>query len=118
MEKTLFNPIFPFLKTLSEGEKAFVFTFSIIVFMVCIITAVSILPEHCSLFSNNIESGFACDGLDWRNPQPCVICRDKGTAKAASIIAGLGFSFFLIPFAVLTLKDFLSRPTNKVKLFE
>jgi hypothetical protein len=91
---------------------------SFFVFVGCIICANFILPEYCSLFSSNIESGFACDGMTFGDPQPCAYCRDKGTALAATIIAGFGFVSFFTPFLVFFLKDIRSRPVKQTKLFD
>jgi hypothetical protein len=120
VDKNFLNIIFPFLETATEKERDFIIlvSFSTVLFLICIVTAISILPEHCSPFSSNIESGFACDGVDWRNPKPCAICRDKGVARIASIIAGLGLAFFLMPATVIALKNFRSRPVSKTNLFD
>ena len=120
MSKNYLNLIFPFLETITEREREVItiVSFSIISFLICVIAAVSILPEHCSFFSSNIESGFACDGIDWRTPKPCAICRNKGVATAASIIAGLGFGSFFVPFAVFALRNFRNRSVKPTKLFD
>jgi TRAP-type C4-dicarboxylate transport system permease small subunit len=92
--------------------------FSIILCFICIVCANLLLPEYCSLFSSNIESGFACDGIDWRNPNPCAICRDKGTALTASIIAGAGICFLFVPFVVYAIQSSRRQPIEQTKLFD
>lgn len=87
-------------------------------FSFCLVFANSILPEHCSLFSNNIESGFACDGLTIGKLTPCAICKDKGLALVATIIAGFGIFSCLTPFLVFFIKKRRNSPIEQTKLFD
>ncbi|MDQ2747355.1 MAG: hypothetical protein M3T96_08860 [Acidobacteriota bacterium] len=105
-----------------DGKLTFLYvsfpTICLLAFIFCIVFANHILPEHCSIFSSNIESGFACDGFIIDKPQPCAICRDEGIASAASIVAGFGFVCFFAPFLVFFIKDKRSRPIERTKLFD
>ena len=99
-----------------EMEKIIVIFFSIILFLVCIIAAVSILPESCSLFSDNIPGGFQCDGLTIPSV-PCG-CQDRRMASVASIIAGLGISVILLPFLVFAIRNRRNNTKGKAKIFD
>jgi hypothetical protein len=120
MIKKYLNTIFPFMETTSEKEREVIAltSVSIMSFFICIAGAILILPEYCSFFSSNIESGFACDGIDWRNPKPCAICRDKGIALIASIIAGAGICFPFVPFLVYGIQNLHQRPIKQTKIFD
>ncbi|HEX8636761.1 MAG TPA: hypothetical protein VF692_01765 [Pyrinomonadaceae bacterium] len=120
MSRKYFNSIFPFKENTSQKERETIvlISASIILFFICIVSANLILPEYCSLFSGNIESGFACDGIDWRNPKPCAICRDKGMALIASIIAGAGGCFLFAPLLVYAIQNLRQRPIEQTKIFD
>ena len=107
--------------TEEEKEKIPYILFPVIsffLFIFCIVFANLILPEYCSLFSNNIESPFACDAINLANPQPCAYCRDKGIALAASIVAGFGIVCFFTPFLVFLIETKRSHPIKQIKLFD
>ena len=78
---------------------------SLVISVVCFGIASSILPEYCELFSSNIPSGLLCDGLDLRNPQPCPVCRDRGTAMVAQVFAGMGIASLVLPGFVFFLRN-------------
>ena len=114
---------FPFMKNLPEKEiEGFILVFfpvvSFLGFVVRIVCANLILPEYCSLFSNNIESGQACDTFSLGNSPPCAYCRDKGVALAASIAKGFGIVCFYTPFLVFLIKNRRSHSVKQTKLFD
>jgi hypothetical protein len=78
---------------------------SIFLCVVCVGIATMILPNNCDLFSSNIPGGLECDGFDFRNPQPCRFCEDRGTAMAAQVFAGLGIAFLAVPGLVFFLNQ-------------
>jgi len=98
-------------------ETLILISVSAIIFFVCTFTAFSILPEHCELFSNNIDGGFMCDGLDITNPKPCPICEDQRTAAVATFLTAFGFISLLIPFAVYEIKNQRRISNKQIKLF-
>lgn len=119
MSKNFLNTIFPFEENTTERQRQIiaVSAVSIFIFFACMIVAISILPEYCFLFSSNIESGFACDGMRPDN-SPCAICQDKRTAKMATIIAVLGICMLIIPFIVFELKKYRNSSIEQPKLFD
>lgn len=119
MGNNYLNTIFPFKENTTEQQRQVIAVsiVSIFTFFVFIIIAVSILPEYCFLFSSNIESGFACDGMRPDN-SPCPICEDKRTAKMATIIAVLGICMLIIPFIIFELKKYRNSSIEQPKLFD
>ena len=96
------------------SNKVFAVSVSVVLFILCIVTAVSILPERCILFSDN--SGLQCDALIIPYV-PCG-CQDRRMASVATIIAGLGISSFFIPFFVYVIRSLLKRSNEETKLFD
>ena len=84
---------------------------SLVIFVVCLAAANLILPEHCELFSTNIESPFACDALSFP-PRPCPICQDRRQAIVSQVLLGLAFAFLVMPVIVMYLRDRLKRPSE------
>lgn len=107
-----------FIFTKAEREKIIIVSASIFLFVICIFISQWLIPEHCYLFSNNIESGFACDGIDLLNPRPCPTCDNKQKAIVASIIAGLGIAFLFFPFVFFILKRWRKDSIDQAKLFD
>ncbi len=109
-----------FLETMTKSEReiTFLVSFSITLFVVCVVSAGWILPEHCSLFSDNIPGGFECDGVDFSKPiSPCG-CQDRRMASVATIIASLGICFLFLPFIIFAIKNSRNRPVEQTKLFD
>ncbi len=96
-------------------EKFVVLSISIILSFIFII--VSILPQYCSLFSNNIPNGFLCDGISSNN-LPCPICEDTRMAIVSSFLCGLGLCFLFLPFVVSKLRKLRNHPVQPTKLFD
>jgi len=120
MSRNYLNTIFPFMETTTEKEREIIVlvSFSIILFLVCIIYANWMLPEYCDFFSSNELHGLACDGMrDWK-VDPCPICEDKRMATIASFVFGLGIGFIFLPFVVFTIQKMRNRPVEQTKLFE
>ena len=116
MKDNALKEIFTF--TSEEREKLVVVFVSLILFIICIITSQWIMPEHCNLFSDNIEGRFACDGWDSSNPRPCPVCYNRQLAAVASIIASLGIAFLFLPFIVFVIRNLRNRPVRQTKLFD
>ncbi len=114
MSNDALKDIFTF--TANESEKIIVISVSIILFLICSITAALILPENCSLFSDNIPGGLQCDALTIPYV-PCG-CQDRRMASVATIITGLGVSFFFLPFIVYVLRNRRNYPSQQTKLFD
>lgn len=102
--------------TNEEKEKVIVVGVSLILFISCLFFSQLILPENCYLYDGRII-GFLCDGIDFKNPQPCPICRDDSATSAAQIVFGLGIGFLFLPFLVFAIKRLRNRPFNQTKLF-
>jgi len=108
--------MFPFMETTTEKEREIIVlvSFSIIMFVVCIVSANWLLPKHCSLFDDNIPHPQMCHTPGMK----CDLCEDIATASVASTIAGLGISFFFLPFAVFAIRNLRNRPIEQTKLFD
>src|SRR5688572_10294514 len=106
MSRDYLNAIFPFMETATEKEREIIIlaSFSITLFVVCMVSANWMLPEYCNFFSSNELHGLACDGMrDWK-VDPCPICEDKRMATTASSLFGLGISFLFLPFVIFTIQ--------------
>lgn len=102
--------------TTDEKEKITVVSISIALSAICLITAFSILPERCSLFSDNVTGGLQCDVLTIPYV-PCG-CQDRRTASVATIIAGMGLSFIFIPLLVYAIRNWQNSSVEQTKLFD
>ena len=93
---------------------------SLLLFIICVISARLILPENCRLFDDNIPGGFECDGFTVGEPDRCSEnnCEDLKSASAASIITGLGVYILFLPFFVLAIKNFQNNSVKEIKLFD
>ena len=96
----------------------FVFIASPILSFICVVVSIWILPEQCSLFSDNRMGPFECHTIDSSKPfEPCG-CQDIPTAWLANIIVGLGVCFLFLPLIVFVIRNLRDRPVDQTKLFD
>ncbi len=89
----------------------------LILFLFCLVFANWILPEHCSLFDDNVLGGQTCHTIPM--PAGCEnICEDRATASVASTIVSLGICLFFLPFLIFAIKYLRNRPVSQTKLFD
>jgi len=88
---------------------------SLILFLLCLVFAGWILPEHCNFFDDNIHRQ-TCHTIPM--PIDCHTCEDRATASIASTIAGLGICLFFLPFLIFAVRHLRNRPVSQTKLFD
>ena len=112
--KKILNSIFPFSETTTSQEREIIVQVVVllVVFAICMGTAILILPENCQLFGSNASGPFDCDGFTVNDPDPCRTCRNKGMALVAQIIAGLGVLTLLLPLIIPLLRTRFNEPPS------
>lgn len=71
----------------------FIILASLILFAVCFMVALRMLPEYCNLFDDNIPGPFTRHTIPM--PADCEPCENRA---AASFIAAAGIGLFFFPF--------------------
>jgi len=97
-------------------EAIFIILVPIVLCFICVVTARTILPEHCNLFDDNIMPPQMCHTIPM--PDDCYFCEDKSKALIASTIGGLGICFFFLPFVIFAVRNLRNRPVEETKLFD
>jgi F0F1-type ATP synthase assembly protein I len=107
------NPANEFFTAEEVREITLVVSFSICLVSICSFISLSVLPEHCELFSSNTQ---LCHTIPL--PAGCEPCKNIATAWAASFVMALGICSFFLPFLVFAIKEWLNRPARETKLFD
>lgn len=103
--------IFPLHKPTERGRTmTILFIASFLLFGLCLLVGMTILPENCVLIGSNVPGPFMCDAFEVGKPSPCRICRDQRTALAAQLLAGFGFCLLAVPPLVSL---FMQRDKNR-----
>ncbi len=111
------NITFPFNKIATEEKEGVtLISFSVILFLACIIFAIWLLPKNCELFSNNIMPPQMCHTIPM--PKDCHFCENRITASIASMIGVLGVCFIFLPYFVFLMRYWLNRRVQQTKFFD
>ena len=116
MSKNALIDIFIITFTKEEKEKTIVVILSIVLFSICIITALLVNPDGCDFFSSNFPGPQSCHTIPMS--KDCFSCKNIAGSYVASAIAGLGIITIFLPIIVFFLRELRNRSDEQTKLFD
>jgi len=83
----------------------------------CIILAIWILPENCTLFVSNVPGPQMCHTIP--SPPGCdSFCKDGKTESIATIAAIFGICLLFLSIIIFNMAKLRNHPVRQTKLFD